>query len=1235
MPPRTKLRRCLPVLVLLVLFLTMMGVFIASASPTGPPQERGAVLCLDDPITRTFDIVAVQLNIVINKAGEHDPNGLLYVLKEDKDDIRRKVEANPLTPVEEVRPLIIRANAGDYVEVNFTNELSFPASMHIKGVQYDVLNSDGTAAGKNPSSVAQPGETVKYRWYADKEGTFLFNDLGNPVADETGSNVHGLWGALIVEAPGSTWTDPETGEELGSGLYADIHHPDQPDFREYTVIFHDEMEVASEHQASNGHGDGEGLVAMLVNYRSEPSRIRHDNPNVQGEKAMMSSWVWGDPATPVLHAYVGDPAKIRLIHAGVKETHVFHLHVYQWRLNPRDPDSTLIDSISIGPQESYTIEPLFGAGSRQGAPGDAIWHCHLYPHFDEGMWGLWRTHDVREDGSRQYPDGSPIRALQPLPDRPLPPQPTPDKPGYPLYIPGTFGEQAPRPPLGVIDGREPTPLEQANFDLSPVPGGAIVNPGPPGAPVREFHIVGIQLPIKYNDAGWHDPEGRVFVLAEDEDAVRSGKKPVEPLVIRANAGEVIDVTFTNKFPETLGGNAFQTKQITDEAGLHIHLVKFDVICSDGGANGWNYDSSTSPGESIRYRWYADSELRTVFFHDHLFANLHQQHGVFAALIIEPACSTYHDPYTGEEIKSGTKAVIKNANFPDFREFALAVHDFALLFDARGNPVNPPPQPGSDQDPGVMAINYRNEPFQFRDGDPAYVFSSYVHGDPVTPLLEAYAGDPVRIRLFQGAHEEQHAFNLHGYKWLREPTNPESPKVSQQTIGISEAFNFEFTADAKGEGDQDLLYYSGGIDDLWLGMWGIMRVYGSSAAHLRPLEDRPEPAPRTAALPSKTGCAPAVALDPGKLCVPDAKVKKYDVVAIANKIVYNSAGDNDPDGLMFVLKCDEEAVLKGQTEPRPLIIRANVGDCVEVRLTNKLPEQLPPTVYPQVPVEAPWPPSNRVSMHVQNLQYDARGSDGATVGFNPDQTIGPGETIVYRWFADQEGVFVLSNFGDLRNHRHRGLFGALVVEPPGAKYYDPSCNTLFSGDEAIIKLPSGELFREFVVLAHNGVSLFDKNGNRIPDPPGVDDKEDQGHRAFNYRSERFANRLVNNPDRSLVFSSEVHGDPATPLFRAYVGDPVIFRYAMVGDKPRNSTFAVHGHSWLSQPGNPLSNVISVHGATSVGSTGNIELLGNAGGPDGMAGDFLYSSSVIRWDLEDGMWGIFRVYEQEQKDLKPLK
>lgn len=35
--------------------------------------------------TRQFKIEAIQIPIVYNKYGDHDPNGLLYVLEEDAD----------------------------------------------------------------------------------------------------------------------------------------------------------------------------------------------------------------------------------------------------------------------------------------------------------------------------------------------------------------------------------------------------------------------------------------------------------------------------------------------------------------------------------------------------------------------------------------------------------------------------------------------------------------------------------------------------------------------------------------------------------------------------------------------------------------------------------------------------------------------------------------------------------------------------------------------------------------------------------------------------------------------------------------------------------------------------------------------------------------------------------------------------------------------------------------------
>ena len=171
-------------------------------------------------------------------------------------------------------------------------------------------------------------------------------------------------------------------------------------------------------------------------------------------------------------------------------------------------------------------------------------------------------------------------------------------------------------------------------------------------------------------------------------------------------------------------------------------------------------------------------------------------------------------------------------------------------------------------------------------------------------------------------------------------------------------------------------------------------------------------------------------------------------------------------------------------------------------------------------------------------------------------------------------------------------------------------------------PDAEHFRECVVLVQNGILLLDKENKLIQTAAGEReevDAEDTGEKGYNYRSERYANRLKRDSRIAKIFSSKVHGDPATPLFRAYAGDRVIFRTMMSADKPRNVGFCIHGHEWKEQPEDSHSRIISVQGAVSIGNTFNLELKEGASCP----GDYLYRSGSLKWDVESGMWGIFRV------------
>lgn len=206
-----------------------------------------------------------------------------------------------------------------------------------------------------------------------------------------------------------------------------------------------------------------------------------------------------DPAN-VHHSYIGDFVKFRNLHSG-KEQHIFHLHNHQWLFNPNDDNSNYIDAQGVGPGSGYTYEIAFGgSGNRNKTVGDAIFHCHFYPHFAQGMWYMWRIHDVLETGTplavsqtrssyhtepfdlqhglpakgvRALPDGeivagTPIPAIVPLPGKALPPVPepvhvvarpsgvgshaelstpmdevSPKNPGYPFWIAGVTEHQTP------------------------------------------------------------------------------------------------------------------------------------------------------------------------------------------------------------------------------------------------------------------------------------------------------------------------------------------------------------------------------------------------------------------------------------------------------------------------------------------------------------------------------------------------------------------------------------------------------------------------------------------------------------------------------------------------------------------------------------------------------------------------------------------------------------------------
>ena len=85
------------------------------------------------------------------------------------------------------------------------------------------------------------------------------------------------------------------------------------------------------------------------------------------------------------------------------------------------------------------------------------------------------------------------------------------------------------------------------------------------------------------------------------DAILAGTKQPEPLFIRVNTGDCINFNLTSYLPNWHGGDAFVQLAQNNMVGGHIHLVKFDVMGSDGSSNGWNYQEAAFTKEQLRRR----------------------------------------------------------------------------------------------------------------------------------------------------------------------------------------------------------------------------------------------------------------------------------------------------------------------------------------------------------------------------------------------------------------------------------------------------------------------------------------------------------------------------------------------------------------------------------------------------------------------------------------------------------
>lgn len=771
-------------------------------------------------------------------------------------------------------------------------------------------------------------QTTIQRWYLDP----LVDDAGVDrtlrtvfTHDHFGPSTHqqaGLYAGLLVEPMGSTWTSNDGAETFGtrsdggptSWQARILTGPSNADsYREFMLEFQDlQLAYCRTGDCQNlntlsyapTQGDtpinapsapslvttGNTLIAagtMSINYKNDPIAYRvgreqdlsyaFDNATVKKFDVNCiqdpnSPKCHPDPLTPLLRAYQNDKVQVRVLVGAHAFAHQFNLEGPTWFSEPSWKNSGYRSAQAMGLSEHFELlfqVPASSAPNTSRKCPDKMSQAdcvdYLYsPSFDvsgiqQGLWGIFRSYDPTQKATN----------LEPLPNNPI------------------------GPTTNVSYATCPASAHKRVFNVTAVTAQKALAGYPLNNGKLTFNTRGDALVNSF---------GVMYVRTEDLDAQGKLKTtvPVEPLILRANAGDCIEVNLTNALdPASLvftspsanflmappfnilspvpPNTPIYQSRMSKYVGLHPQLLSYDGATSSGINVGWNSEGGKNQvvpfGQTIKYEWYAGKIDRAangtltytpvefgalnLFPSDPLFQHLN---GLIGQMIIEPPGATWKCGDAGSLADcdgqlSKTRAaatVTLAAPGGKFREFALMISD-----DIRIEPTV-----------GYTAVNYRTEPWQFRyTGNATSDFScmlsnKLINAEPQTPIFTAAVGDTVRFRLTHpyGTGNSQ-VFSLHGHVWQRNPYKNDSKAIGNNNLsqwlgsrdnhGSTDHFDMVINK-AGGESGRagDYLYTVFQPIQAQQGQWGIFRVGNLGGSS--PIGDCPKVQPQPGAVTNQPG-----------------------------------------------------------------------------------------------------------------------------------------------------------------------------------------------------------------------------------------------------------------------------------------------------------------------------------------------------------------------------------------------
>jgi hypothetical protein len=281
---------------------------------------------------------------------------------------------------------------------------------------------------------------------------------------------------------------------------------------------------------------------------------------------------------------------------------------------------------------------------------------------------------------------------------------------------------------------------------------------------------GLTLTLGGQSGPLHDPTAILYVRKADLDPITGKLKagvPIEPLMLRAAAGDCINVTLENRLPAAMpdlpnyavmagtvkrdrngaqGSTTFNNNLIrpSSHVGMHTQLLAYDISKSDGFNVGLNPVQTVAPraGNSgawptRAYQYYAghlEREGKPVSQLGRAVDNINTtpiefggfnltsadmikqpQKGLAGAMTVMPLGATWT-----EDSRSRANATVTVTGQTAYRDFMLVMQKSLNMRWANGRPVENLAAegngvPADPQDNSGMAMNYRSEPLWYRFG----------------------------------------------------------------------------------------------------------------------------------------------------------------------------------------------------------------------------------------------------------------------------------------------------------------------------------------------------------------------------------------------------------------------------------------------------------------------------------------------------------------------------------------